>query len=1207
MTRRHLLAAGVFAGSASPAVRPNVLFFAVDDLRPQLGCYGDPFARTPNIDSIAARGIVFRRAYCQQAVCGPSRASLLTGLRPDTIRVYDLATPFRRAVPDAVTLPQLFKQNGYHTENIGKIFHGAEVMLDHGSWSVPERLHMVTKRDQYVLESNKSGQDEWAKTSSVEAPDVPDDAYIDGRIADDAVQTLDRIRDRPFFLAVGFNKPHLPFAAPRRYWDMFDRSELPLPRNPRRPAGETPYSFAAYSELRSYQDVPDSGPIPESKMREAIHGYYAATAYADANVGKVLRALRRHGLDRNTIVILWGDHGWHLGELDYWGKTTNFEICTRVPLLLSVPGAKNPGASASGLVEFVDIYPTLAELCALRPPSHLEGRSFAPLLDNPSRPWKKAAFSQYPRKEIMGYSMRTPDHRYTEWRRPDGTAAAVELYDHSADPMETANIASRPGSKPLVTRLAAALRAGWRGALPCLALLAAAASGAGAQSREAALLAADDLLASPRTLETIPSRTSPVYLAQKGEWQFNLHSYVTHFDGRFWAMWSSGRVDEDSGSQVLRYATSPDGHRWSSARILADDPDGPAGPALWIARGIYVLDGKLQALGAYGEGPRDTPRGRESWSNLRLERFEWTGSEWAARGTLLPNCMNNYPPRPLAGGLFMTCRDSMTRMYTALSDPSGNRWTVTPLPGVEPHDRMSEPSDYTAADGSVHLIFRDARRSRFLYRSVSTDHGRTWPAPVRTNYPDATSKNFGMRLSNGRYVLINNPDQKSRDPLAISFSRDGWTFSDPRIIRTQPPRQRYPGRAKAPGSLQYPHAIEKDGSLWVIYSTNKEDIEITEIRLKDLPPDPARMLADPRSLANPAALPEAGRRTSAVFRGREGDSQFNLHSYIAWHDGRFFAAWSSSRHNEEDPDQHIRYATSSDGHRWSEARVLAPDPDGPSGPLRWIARGLFVSGGRLTALGARVASADYGRRGRDVVWRDLELLSYRWSGDAWEPMGLYASDCMNNFPPQMLGPSLFMACRDANMDLFTAVADPSSPTLWTRTRMTQPPPFDRMDEPSWYVGPDGVAHMIIRDNRRSRSLLRSISRDNGKSWSVPVQTDYPDATSKNFTGRLSSGWYYLVSNVNPAARHPLAVSFSRDGWLFERPYAVRSAGGPARFAGRAKGGPGSVQYPHAIEHGGSLWVIYSTNKEDIEVTEIPIASLGLDNLVSPAPAGDARR
>ncbi|MBS1824837.1 MAG: sulfatase [Acidobacteria bacterium] len=474
MTRRGFLAVTM----AAAASKRNVLFIAVDDLRPQLGCYGDRFARTPHIDSIAARGVVFDRAYCQQALCGPSRASLLTGLRPDTIGVHDLSTPFRRARPNAVTLPQLFLQNGYHTENIGKIFHGETVMNDRGSWSVPERLHMVTKRQQYALAANQPAED-WVKTVATERADVADNAYIDGRVADDAVATLERVAKGPFFLGVGITKPHLPFTAPSKYWDLFDRRELPLAANPDPARNAAGFAIPSYSELRSYADFPKEGPISEAKMREAMHGYYAATAFADACIGRVLDALGKLGLAGNTVIALWGDHGWHLGEHGHWGKSTNFETATRAPLIVSAPGVGRAGKHTRRLVEFVDIYPALAELCGLKAPAELEGESFVPLLREPEkRVWKKAAFSQYPRPAqktkaqstdsilkagVMGYTMRTEDLRYTEWRQ-EGRVLETELYDHRRDPQETENVAAVPSYRNELNAMTKQMQAGWQGA-----------------------------------------------------------------------------------------------------------------------------------------------------------------------------------------------------------------------------------------------------------------------------------------------------------------------------------------------------------------------------------------------------------------------------------------------------------------------------------------------------------------------------------------------------------------------------------------------------------------------------------------------------------------------------------------------------------------------------------------------------------------------
>ncbi len=461
ITRRTLLSGAL---AALPSKR-NVLFIAVDDLRPNLGCYRDRIAKSPNMDRLAAEGIVFERAYCQQAVCGPSRASLLTGLRPDTTRVYDLKTSFRKALPHAVSLPEYFKNSGYHAESIGKIFHGDELTLDRPSWSVPEQYPLLPKRDQYVLAENKDANDPWKKMSALERADVADSAYRDGQIAGAALDALERLKGQAFFLGVGFNKPHLPFAAPSRFWDLYDPNQFNLAPNHYLAEDASRYARQAYSELRSYADYPEKGLISEVKQRAALHGYYACVSYIDAQVGKLLAGLDRLRLADKTAVVLWGDHGWHLGEQDYWGKTTNFEVCVRAPLLLRVPGFKG-GLRTRALTEFVDIYPTMVEACGLAPRTGLEGISLMPLFGNPQRHWKKAAFSQYPRDGVMGYSMRTDRYRYTEWVKPDGSAEEVELYDHARDPNETRNVAGLAANRELVAELARLRRAGWRAALP---------------------------------------------------------------------------------------------------------------------------------------------------------------------------------------------------------------------------------------------------------------------------------------------------------------------------------------------------------------------------------------------------------------------------------------------------------------------------------------------------------------------------------------------------------------------------------------------------------------------------------------------------------------------------------------------------------------------------------------------------------------------
>ena len=348
-----------------------------------------------------------------------------------------------------------------------------------------------------------------------------------------------------------------------------------------------------------------------------------------------------------------------------------------------------------------------------------------------------------------------------------------------------------------------------------------------AADRDPARLLLDPaLLADPRALPLVKGRTSMVYRAVEGQYQFNLHSYIAHHGGRFWAVWSSGLKDEDTNGQLIRYASSADGHRWTESGIVAPDPDGDR-PGFWICRALYVSNGRLTALAARVDERKD---GR--WNGLKLIRFEWDGARWKDLGLYIDDCMSNYPPERIGPNWFMTCRDAGRAMATVVSTDLVH-WKRTPLPSD-----TSEPSTYVDPQRVAHTIFRDSARSGFLLHSVSRDNGLTWTPPVRTNYPDATSKNFSGRLSDGRYYLINNPVPKSRDPLAISFSRDGWTFSDPLAIRTRPPGRRYAGAEKGSGSLQYPHAIEHAGALWVIYSTNKEDIEVTELPLNALTPTP---------------------------------------------------------------------------------------------------------------------------------------------------------------------------------------------------------------------------------------------------------------------------------------------------------------------------------------------------------------------------------
>lgn len=430
------------------AERPNILLICVDDLKPVLGCYGDAFAKTPHLDRLAARGLRLDRAYCNQAVCSPARNALMTGLRPETLGIYDLATHFRKARPDAITVAQHFRKQGYHTEALGKILHvGHGNTEDAASWTVP---HFRPKAPIYQKAENNAPKTREAKASELrgaatESADVPDDAYPDGQIAREAVRRIEaaKAKGEPFFLAVGFIKPHLPFAAPKKYWDMHDPAKLPMPKRDMPPEGAPGFAPQFGGELRRYKDMPAGRtPLGEELTRHLIHGYHAATSYMDACAGLVLDALGSNGLSGNTIVIVWGDHGWHLGDHGMWCKHTNYEQATRIPLIIAPPGRS--GTVSNALVETVDLYPTLAELAGLPAPEGLEGRSFAVLLEDPASRHRDHAIHVYPRNNLLGRAIRTDRHRLVEWKKPGAASATavLELYDYTDDPEETKNLAA---------------------------------------------------------------------------------------------------------------------------------------------------------------------------------------------------------------------------------------------------------------------------------------------------------------------------------------------------------------------------------------------------------------------------------------------------------------------------------------------------------------------------------------------------------------------------------------------------------------------------------------------------------------------------------------------------------------------------------------------------------------------------------------------
>lgn len=470
--------------SAADSPRPNILFIAVDDMRPELGCFGNKDIKSPNIDALAKSGVLFTRAYCQQAVCNPSRASLLTGCRPDTIKVWDLVTPLRSTVPDIITLPQHFKDQGYHSVGMGKIYHNT--FPDPKSWSVPEPKpgnlfnYSVASREKlkkFKEQMQKDGKPQ-AKIDRMRGPatddeDVPDNQRFDGALGDLAIENLRKLKEHkgPWFLAVGFIRPHLPFTPPKKYWDLYDPAKIPLAANPFLPKDAPAMAIGGQYELRDYMDLVETKEPPalltEEQQRRLKHGYYASVSFTDAQIGRLIDELQKLDLQKDTIVVMWADHGWKLGEHAGWCKQTNYEIDAHAPLIVRLPGAKGNGKQCPALVEFLDIYPTLCDLAGLPLPKHLEGRSFKALLDDPDVKHKETAISQFPRRfdgsQYMGYSMRTDRYRYIEWlNRKNNEVAARELYDHRADDQENTNIANDPKNKELVGELSRQL---WK-ALP---------------------------------------------------------------------------------------------------------------------------------------------------------------------------------------------------------------------------------------------------------------------------------------------------------------------------------------------------------------------------------------------------------------------------------------------------------------------------------------------------------------------------------------------------------------------------------------------------------------------------------------------------------------------------------------------------------------------------------------------------------------------
>ena len=442
---------------------PNILLLMVDDLKPSFGAYGEPWVHSPNLDKLAASGTRFDAAYCNQAVCAPSRNNLLVGSRSTSTGVYSLGYHIRKAIPDVVTLPQHFKNHGYHAAGIGKVFHiGHGNVNDELSWSVPFQPDKVIDyvlqestggeltREEAYFSNQKLGQiKSLPRGAAWENADVDDEAYADGRIATEGIKRLQAYRKsgKRFFLALGFTKPHLPFCAPSKYWDLYDPGKLPTAAHTQPPKGAPRYAGKTLGELNQYKPIPQNGPLTDEMTRTLIHGYYASLSYMDAQVGRVLDALKSLQLQKDTIVVLWGDHGYHLGDHGSWTKHTNYEQANRIPLVIVAPGTTRAGTANKSPVETVDLYPTLCELAGLpipAGPQSIDGESLVPLLNGTADSVSDHAYHCFPKGGKLGRAIRTERYRMVEWK-PLGSdgPAEFELYDYQADPLETENIASQ--------------------------------------------------------------------------------------------------------------------------------------------------------------------------------------------------------------------------------------------------------------------------------------------------------------------------------------------------------------------------------------------------------------------------------------------------------------------------------------------------------------------------------------------------------------------------------------------------------------------------------------------------------------------------------------------------------------------------------------------------------------------------------------------
>ena len=791
--------------SSTEAMQPNVLFIAVDDLRVELACYGHLHVKSPNIDRLASAGTLFERAYCQQTVCNPSRASLLTGMRPDTLRVWDLPTHFRQNNPDAVTLPQCFKKHGYHTQCVGKIFHNwrqDEWKGDPQSWSVPSVLHYNSHgNDKPKIEGNlppnlASGQ------GGIECRDVPENAYFDGRVAEAAVRALDQFShsEKPFFLAVGFWKPHTPFNAPKKYWDRYERSSIPIPQHLVPPI-DVPDIALTNARFRGNPDL--------DVLREMHHGHLAAISYLDDQVGKVLAKLDEHNLRENTIVVFWSDHGLHLGEHGLTRKTTAFEIDARVPLIISSPKHKH-GQSTTALVELLDLYPTLVELCGLDAPAELEGVSLSPLLDDPQAKVKEVALTQTPRPnylrgklpEVMGYSIRTERYRYTEWRDFETERVrAREFYDQQSDPGETVNIANRESIREDLQEHAILLERTLH--QPADA--------------EPPPLLPNKALHSKSFIFSPEQRPTPSCHAA---------SLVQLSDGELGAAWFGGTSEPDTDN-VIWFARKTNGVWLQPVKVT----DGTEGENRDHRTGNPVLfqpaDGPLMLF--YKVVNPEVGRASSWWGMLTISPDNgesWTEprrlgtSEKLGRGNanLIGPAKNK--PVMLEDGTIL-CPSSSEhdgwRLHFELTRDFGKTWQVIgPIPNPYGFSAI-QPSVLIHKRGRMQVLCRS--REGVITQSWSDDGGSTWSPIAPTHLPNPNSGIDAVTLADGRHLLVYNHTVKggefpsNRSMLNIALSDDGQSWRPVATLE------------RAPGEYSYPAVIQtRDGLIHLAYTWQRQSI-----------------------------------------------------------------------------------------------------------------------------------------------------------------------------------------------------------------------------------------------------------------------------------------------------------------------------------------------------------------------------------------------